>query len=237
MEKRPYSIKHVLNKNLKPIVDPIDPSILLYPVYVRFIYRRKNYLFKSIVFTCYTDLNYAHKNDVDIMAFECDLLRNIIEFEISVNKEKFDVPGFAHLYEKYRRSIVSEAEKLLIGKIEHLFRSRKSKFQNLIDFKYEPGKFHLLLEATLVLIPDIRENAMFKICELSEIFWEYYNKSFPKKERYGMIFPTLFDWIREGHKTVMNDFIESTFKGVKAKLLNEYLEEFDLGMRAQTVGI
>ncbi|HUX95466.1 MAG TPA: hypothetical protein VMV47_07010 [Bacteroidales bacterium] len=237
MQKRRYSIKHVLNRNLKPIVDPIDPSIKLYPVYVQLIYKRKNYLFKSIVTTYYTDLNYSNKNDVDIMSFECDFLRNIIELEIAEKKEKFDVPGFAFQYEKYRRSIVSEAEKLLIGKIEHLIRSGESKFQNVIDFKYEPGKLHLLLEAAKVLVPDIRENTTFKICELSEIFWESYNNSFPMKEKYGLIFPTLYDWIRKGHKTVMRDFIESTFKGVKARLLMEYLEEFDFGMRAQTVGV
>jgi hypothetical protein len=236
MKRSPYSIKHVINRNLKSIVDPVDQSIKLYRVYVRLIHNRKNYVFKSIVTTHYTDLNSPNKNDIDIMAFELDFLRNIIEFEIAEKKEKFDVPGFGHLYENYRRSAVSEAEKLLIGKIEHLFRSKKSKFQDLIDFKYEPGKFHLLLEATLVLIPEIRENAMFKKCELAEIFWGSYNNLFPRKEKYGLIFPTLFNWIREGHKTVMHDFIESAFKGIEAKLLMEYLEEFDLGMRAQTGG-
>jgi hypothetical protein len=237
MPKRSYSIKHVPNKNLKPIVDPIDPSIKLYPVYVQLIYKRKNYLFKSIVTTYYTELNSPNKNDIDLMAFENNFLSNIIEFEITEKKEKFDVPRFAFKYEKYRRSIVIEAERLLIGEIEYLMRSGKSKFQNIIDYRYEPGKFHLLLEATRVLVPDIRENAMFKKCELSEIFWEQYNNSFPKKEKYGLIFPTLYDWLKKGHKTVMHDFIESTFKGDNARLLMEYLDGFDTFMRTQIIDI
>jgi len=239
MKKRSFSVKHVLNKNLKPsaVVDPKDPSLKFYPVYNRLIYNRKHYLFKSIVTSYYTDLNYADKNDKDVMAFELDFLRDIIEFEIAEKKEKFDVPGFGHLYENYRRSVVSEAEKYLIGKIEALIKSGKSKFQEIIDFKYKPGKLHFLLEAIRILVPGLKGNIEFKKYELAEIFWEYYNKSFPRKEKYGLIFPTLFDWIREGHKTVMHDIIESDFKDAESRLVMEYLEEFDYGMRAQTVGI
>ena len=235
MSKKSYSIKHVLNKNLKPVVDPVDTGIKLYPVYVQLIYKRKNYLFKSIVTSYYGNLNSSGKRDRDLIAFECDFLRSIIDFEITEKKEEFDVPRFAFKYEKYRRSIVSEAERLLIGEIEYLIRSGKSKFQDIFNYQYKSEKFHLLLEATRILVPEFRENIEFRRCELAKIFWEHYNDAFPRKEKHGLIFPTLYDWLSKRHKKIMHDFIESAFKGDDASLLSEYLDKFDNFMRAQII--
>lgn len=228
-----YSIKHILNKNLKAIVDPVDSRIKLYPVYVQLIYSRKNYLFKSIVKTYLTAMNFISKDDIELMAFERDFLSSIIEFEIEQKQDNFDVPGFSDKYEKYKRSVISEAEILLIGRIECVIKSKKSKFKQVFNYKYEPGKYQLLLEITRILVPEVRENVEFKTCELAEILWGFYKKSFPRTERYGLIFPTLFEWFKGGHKKVMNDFIESSFKGNETRLLVSYLDEFDYLMKAQ----
>lgn len=231
-----YSIKHILNKNLKAILDPSDKSLKFYPVYVQLIWKRKNYLFKSMVTTYLTDLNYINKNDSKLMDFELEFLQDIIEFEMEQKRERFDLPGFSSRYEKYQRSVVSEAERLLIGNIEWLIRSKKSKFQDLFNYKYEHNKLNQLLEVTRVLIPKLREDPIYRTCELAVKFWETYHESFPRKEKYGLIFPTLFDWLKGRHPAVMLNIIESKYMVDEVNILIEYLNEFDLGMRTQTMG-
>jgi hypothetical protein len=233
MKKRPYSIKHTLNKNLKPIV-PEGEQIKLYRVYCQLIYKRKNYLFKSVIKNYYNDLDSVTPEDREMMDTEIKRLTAIIDYEIALNGDKFDVPGFADKYEHYRRSVVEEAERLLIGKLEHIIRSKGYKYQDVLNYRYEPGKFNSLIEASEIIMPELKKDREFKKCELAEEFWKTYCETFPNKVSSGLRLPTVFEWCSGDHNLVMkNIFKYKEFKGLD--LLYEYLDEFDALVKAVTI--
>jgi hypothetical protein len=228
------TIKHILNKNLKPITDPKNPSIKLYPVYTQLILNRKNYQFKGLNKKYYTDLQYISNEDSRLMTYEIELLRSIIGFEIKLKGEKFDVAGLGDRYEKYRRSIVSEAERLLIGKIEAILRKIKSKFQDILDYSYTTGKYGLLLETVNTLLPDMKEEKHFRECELADLFWKEYAKTFPEKKKFHLVLPTVFDWFNGNHKQVMVKILVSKFNEIlDFDMLLAYVENFDFMMKKQ----
>jgi len=228
------TIKHILNKNLKPITDPKDPSIKLYPVYTQLILNRKNYQFKGLIKNYYTDLQYISNEDSWLMAYEIELLRSIIEFEIKLKGEIFDVSGLGGKYEKYRRSVVAEAERLLIGEIEALLRRGKSKFQDIFNYAYLPGKSGILIEAVKALIPDLKNENDFRKCELAEFFWQEYTKTFPEKEKFYLVLPIVFNWFEGSHRQVMEKTLESKYNDIKdLDMLLAYVENFDFMMKKQ----
>jgi len=232
-----FSIKHILNKNLKAIDDPGDDTIKLYPVYVQIIYKRIKYVFKSIIKTYYTDLENTREDDNELMEFEKDFLVQIFKFELEQKHDNMDLPGFANRYEKYRRSVISEAENFLISKIEHVLRSEKCKYQDIFNYRYETGKFNLLLEAVRILVPEVGGNREFKTCELAEEMCGYYKKVFPENKKFDLVMPFLFNWFSEGHKIIMYKYIDEYFSGDNAILSLNYINEFDFLMRVQIFGI
>jgi len=228
------TIKHILKRNLKPLCDSQDPGIKFYPVYLQLILKRKNYQFKGLVKNYYTDLAYVKKDDSELMAFEIEFLRSIIEFEIKLKGEKFDVAGLGEKYEKYRRSVVAEAERLLIGEIEALLRSGKLKIQNIFNYAYLPGKSGILIEAVKALIPDIKNEQGFRECEVAEFFWQEYTKTFPEKKKFQLIFPTIFNWLEGNHRQVMENILVKKFKEIQDfEMLLAYIERFDFLMKKQ----
>ena len=129
----------------------------------------------------YDDLKSVSKKVRQQMVIEIDLLSSIIDYEINLKGEKFDVPGFADRYEHYRRSVVEEAERLLIGKLEHIIRLKGYKYQDVLNYRYEPGKFNSLIEASEIIMPELKKDREFKKCELAEEFWKTYCETFPDK--------------------------------------------------------
>ncbi len=236
MTQNAYTIKHVLNRNLKSIDDPKNPNIKFYPVYGQLIYKRKNYLFKSIIESRYTDLKYLSIEDMELQDMELGLLRRIIDFEIERNGDRFDVPGFADKYSNYRKSVVDEAERLLIGNLEEIVYSRKSRYRDILNYRFSPRKFTRLLEAIKVLIPELVEDKKFKKCEIAASFWTEYKKAFPKKKKYNLMSPMVIDWIIDDHKHIMTNIIK--YKEIDdLEILYEYLDEFDSLMKAVTIGV
>lgn len=228
-----YSRKHILNKNLKPI-ELDDGLTLLYPVYIQVIYRRKNYMFKSMITTYYADLDDINPKDRGKMEIELELLSAILDYEIKAKGMKFDVAGFSNKYNHYRRSIVEEAERSLLGNIEHIIRSRGSKYQGIFNYKYEQGKVALLIEIIEVLMPELIEDREFLKCRTALIFWEEYIKTFPEKVSFGIVFPTVFDWISGDHMFVLKNIF--TYKDIgNTDLLIEYGKEFDLFIKEVTI--
>ena len=226
-----YTINHFVNKNIKPILDPENPEIKLFPVYVQVIIRRKNYQFKGMIKNYYTDIDSMLLDDKMIMENETALLQSILNFEIQKKGEKFDINGFGERYEKYRRPVISEAERLAIGKIEAFVAKKKSKFKIIIDFEYVPGKFKVLLEAVTILMPLIKKDNEFSDLEMIEFFMDEYSRIFPRKEEYGLVFPLVFNWIEGDHLNVLENIIK--YKNVKVEsTLLEFFTTFDSGLRA-----
>ena len=233
MKKPSFSLKHILNKNLNPLSSS-KYEVKLYPIYNQLIYKRKNYLFKSIITTYYDDLESVNTKDRQRLDFEVEFLSSIIDYEINLKGDKFDVPGFADKYNHYRRSVVEEAERLLIGKVEHIIRSKRSKYEDVFNYKYAPGKLKLLLEAISSLMPELLDEKEIIKCKMAELFWKEYNKTFLKKKDFGLTLPVVFEWITVDHKLVMTKIFK--YKGNdNFDLLMEYVEEFDALIRAVTI--
>lgn len=229
-----YSSKHILNKNLKAI-EPEDGT-KFYVVYVQVIYKRKNYMFKSIVKNYYTDLSYASHEDRAKMDYELKLLDDILVFEIGAKGEKFDLPGFADKYNHYRRSVVEEAERLLIGKLDAAINCKYIKYQGIFNINYISGKFTILLESAEKLMPEMKKDKEILQLQLAKEFWETYMKTFPEYSKGGLIHPTIFEWVSSDHLKVMkNNYSYNKIDNID--LLYEYLDEFDFGIKEVTINI
>ncbi|MEX0980687.1 MAG: hypothetical protein WDZ47_01235 [Bacteroidales bacterium] len=228
-----YSCKHILHKHLKAIID--EHGTKLYRVYIQIIWKRKNYMFSSLVKTHYADLSIVSHIDKIIMDAEMDLIERILKFEIGLKEDKFDLPGFADKLNHYRRSVVKEAERLLFGSFEAFLKKHYKKYVDVINTSYKPNKFGLLLEAAEVLNPEIVNEDKFKQYQQALKFWQEYQLSFPEHKIESFVIPSVFDWVCDNHIDKMKTQISINHEEPHALLL-DYLDEFDFQMRTVTIG-
>jgi len=228
-----YRERDTYLEELKAIID--ERGTKLYRVYIQIIWKRKNYMFSSLVKTHYADLSIVSHIDKIIMNAEMDLIERILKFEIGLKEDKFDLPGFADKLNQYRRSVVEEAERLLFGSFEAFLKKHYKKYVDVIDTSYKPKKFGLLLEAAEVLNPEIGNEDKFKQYQQALKFWLEYQLSFPEHKIESFVTPSVFDWVCDNHIDKMKTQISINHEEPHALLLN-YLDEFDFQMRAVTIG-
>jgi hypothetical protein len=227
-----YSVKHILNKHLKAIETP--DGVRLYPLYVQVIFKRKNYMFKSLVENYSTDIKFIGKDQRKLMSAELELIEDILKFEMDLKGEKFEINGFSNRYNHYRLSAFEQGQIVLLDQIIVFLKRESSRYLDIINDRYSPGKCQLLLDALHYLHPEIVQNIEFKKFLFTQRFWDQYKKTFPENRVENLVRPSIFDWISGDHLSSMKNVLQDD-PGEYSVMDFQSVNHFDSVMKKVTI--
>ncbi|KPK82813.1 MAG: hypothetical protein AMS27_13920 [Bacteroides sp. SM23_62_1] len=194
-----FTFKHKLNRFLKPVVDPQNSDIKMYPVYCQVIYERQNYLFPSVIKSHYTEIGLVVKEDENYMIKEKNFITNLIHYELNEKKQHFNLRGLGKKYTNYRTRVQSYWNEMIRSEIKKIVRRINSKYYDVFHFDNKILDAGILHEAIGLLIPELNELQEFQqVGEEIRILREYKN-IFPESGKEPFIYPAFFHWLSEGH--------------------------------------
>lgn len=198
MDKQ-FTVKHKLNKFLKPIVDPNDDNIKMYPVYAQVILNRDNYLFPSATKAYSTDLELVDDDLKARLKEEVDLITSLIRYELREKGKEFSLRGLGKSYTNYRSEVHIYWNDLLRSELKKIVRKSGSAFYETFHYdnvKLDPG---ILFHAIRQVIPDLKDEEKFTgVGKEIEIF-NSYKKMFQRRGKEPFVYPSFFHWLSEGH--------------------------------------
>lgn len=227
MDKKSFTIKHILNKNLKAqIKDPKNPDIRFYPVYIQIVHNRKNYRFKSIVKTYYTEEKDYIMEDRKLMLFEEELINKIVDYDIKLHGERFSFQGLSERITNYQASVYTIVDGVFRGKLKKETSKVKSPFSNVLAFDNPNLTVNVLMKAAVTLMPELNTSTEIRQLEQEIMIWQKYFDIFRRDRNPYYVYPSVIHWLAENHRPIIENKL-SKDKEVNMETLVLTLAEFD----------
>jgi len=219
MSKLPkISVRHFINKNLKPYWSPYSGYSDEYPLYVQVTFARKNTQIKSHFDNYYTSIEIASKEHKHILDLEKNWIERIIAHEYKTKGKDFNLKGFGQRYPIYSSPIPTIIDQELKKKFTYALVETETEFRSLLLPKDPNVSIITYYKAASILTKTkIEKNISPDFKKEIETTSEYF-------ERYwdGEIKPILIDWIDKSNIIEYQNWLES--KGQNKKNVSRKIE-------------
>lgn len=184
------TVKFFLHKKVAPMVSPMLDNVEYYPLYIQVSYARNNTQFRSFYKNTYSSIDQAKENDIELIKYEENLIRKVVEYEAKIFKEKFELKGIGDRYMDYAMGMDQYVDSYLKRTFYDTLCSIDSEFILLLDPFNEKVNINTYHKAAKKLINNL--DSYFPKFFIKEIEWgtEFINWCKEQKE-----LPRIIDWV------------------------------------------
>jgi len=217
------TVKFFINKVVQAVIEGKEKR---YPLYMLITYNRKNTMLRSLYGHYYKDLKEIDKKHYPgLLSFEERTIKRTIAYELSQQKENFDLKGINKKYEYYGLGIhviLSQHLKSQLWNV--LMRLEPYAYAKALNFNDPDVEFETLFVIAKRVYKNLDELLPKDFEQLLEIFQTYaklYRGSF-----FQYTFPTVIEWIDQ---SMLNDYrqkLEAIYKGDKS-MINRSINQID----------
>ena len=244
MKAKKIGIKFYLDKrkdNATGYVDDHGEGIV-YPVYVQVTYKRNNTKFRIKHKLSFKNMEEVKKMVPSLMPFSERIIRMIIQRELEIRGERFDVKGLNVSYKSLSKSVHTVLSDYLLSKFDLKIKGIAPAYWSILNFEPDSRTFfsiYQLLSNTISNLDEkIGEKRLKEIIATKRYYTIYENKSrgYMKNAEwfsqglYGYLFPDEFnypaiiDWIYGNEK-----------QRAKEELNKENLSEVEIDSTISTI--
>lgn len=214
------SIKHYLNKNLKPVIDK-ESGEKKFPLYTLVIYETQNTKFKAIssvtpneVYTWYC--NESCEEDIKSGKAHClppeigkadQQIADIINYEVTKYKNRFKLTGLGKRLHVYWSSVDSIYNRFFYDQVEDYLGSKLSynDFHKILD-RYTDDQLNEIIDEALKIYPDLLKETpeSLQIWANLRLITAYFDTAHSQM--------TCFMWVVKNGKSKFQDMVASILK-------------------------